>query len=790
MLKNYLKITWRNLLRHKAFSLINIAGLAIGMASSALILLWIQNEVSYDQFHEKKDRLYSVYNRSVFDGKLWCWNTTPKVMAKTLKQDYPQIEEVTRTNDNTFLFTVGDKHLNVPGYFTDPAFLTMFSFPLVSGNPNTALNTIKDIVITHKLAKKLFGNDNAMGKTIKIDSNSYFTVSAVMQDLPNNTQFKFEYLMPWSYLTKIGRDDQGWGNNSIQTWALLKPGVTEAEANRSIVNITRSHSEIKDIDVFLHPASKWRLYSKFDQKGKVSGGRIDTIRIFSMIAAFILIIACINFMNLSTARSEKRAREVGIRKVVGALRSSLISQFLGESILIALIAGAIALVIVQISLSGFNQLTDKQLYIPYSNPWFWLIALSFILFTGLISGSYPALYLSSFRPVSVLKGTFKAANALITPRKLLVVVQFTFAVVLIVCTIIVRQQLQYAQDRETGYKRDNLVYVMMTGNVEKQYALIKNDLLASGAATAVSKTSAPITQGWSDSWDFVWDGKDVSKKIDFNMFNTDGDLVKTMGLKLIAGRDIDVKTYPTDSVAMILNETAVKTMGFKNPIGQIIKRPTDATHFTNWHVIGVVKDFILQSPYEPVKAMIIQGPKSWFNVIHFKLNNAHNTAENLKLAERVFKKYNPDYPFEYNFIDQDYAKKFGDEQRIGTLASLFAGLTIIISCLGLFGLAAYMAQNRIKEIGVRKVLGASVTGVTTLLSKDFLKLVMIGFAIATPIAYFAMHKWLQGYSYRISISIWVFILAALITIIISLITVSFQAVKAALANPVKSLRSE
>lgn len=789
MLKNYLKITWRNLLRHKAFSAINIAGLAIGMASSALILLWIQNEVSYDQFHEKKDRLYSVYNRSVFDGKLWCWNTTPKIMAQTLKQDYPQIEQTCHTTNCNFLFSVGDKHLNVSGNFTTPGFLTMFTFPLVSGNPQTALNTINDLVITEKLAKKLFGDDNAMGKTIKIDSNAYFTVTGVMKDLPNNTLFKFEYLMPWSYLKKIGGDDQGWGNNSVQTWALLKPGVTEAQADRSIVNVTRSHSDIKDISVFLHPASKWHLYSKFDQKGKVAGGRIETVRIFSIIAAFILIIACINFMNLSTARSEKRAREVGIRKVAGALRSSLISQFLGESVLIALIAGIIALVIVQLSLPAFNLLTDKQLFIPYENPYFWLIALSFILFTGFISGSYPALYLSSFKPVNVLKGTFRAANALITPRKLLVVVQFTFAVVLIVCTIIIRQQLKYAQDRDTGYKKDNLVYVMMTGTDEKNYRLIKNDLISSGAATAVTKTSAPVTQGWSDSWDFMWPGKDISKKIDFNIFNTDGDLVKTMGFKLVAGRDIDIRTYPTDSTALILNETAVKTMGFKNPIGQIIKRGVPGS-YTDWHVVGVVKDFILQSPYEPIKAMVIQGPKSWFNVIHFKLNNAHSTTENLKLAEQVFKKYNPEYPFEYNFIDEDYARKFGDERRTGTLASLFAGLTIIISCLGLFGLAAYMAQNRIKEIGVRKVLGASVTGVTALLSKDFLKLVMISFAVATPIAYMAMYKWLLGYTYRISISIWVFVLAALITIVISLVTVSFQAVKAALANPVKSLRSE
>ena len=789
MLKNYLKITWRNLLRHKAFSLINIVGLAIGMASAALILFWVQNELSYDQFHTKKDRLYEVYNRSVFDGKLWCWGTTPRVMAKTLKQDYSQVEEAARTTGCSFLFSIGDKHLNVNGNFTDPGFLTMFTFPLVNGNPKTALNNINDIVITQKLSKKLFGDDNAMGKVIKIDSNAYFTVTGVMKDLPNNTQFQFEYLMPWSYLKKIGGDDTEWGNNSCQTWALLKPNVTEAAADKSIINITRTHSNVKDIDVFFHPASKWRLYSNFDEKGHVSGGRISTVRTFSIIAALILLIACINFMNLSTARSEKRAREVGIRKVAGALRGSLIFQFLGESILISLISGALALLIVQLSMSGFNLLTDKQLFIPYGDPLFWLTALSFILFTGAISGSYPALYLSSFTPVSVLKGTFKAANALITPRKLLVVVQFTFAVVLIICTIIIRQQLQYAQDRDTGYKRDNLVYVMLAGDMEKHYESIKSDLVSSGAATAVSKTSAPITQGWSDSWDFFWAGKDLTKKIDFNVFNTDGNLSKTMGLKIVDGRDIDIKSYPTDSSAILLNETAVKTMGFKNPIGQIVKRG-EAPHFTDLHVVGVIKDFILQSPYEPIKAMIVQGPKSWFNVIHFRLNEVNSTKENLKRAEAVFKKYNSDYPFDYNFADQDYAKKFGDEQRTQTLASLFAGLTIIISCLGLFGLAAYMAQNRVKEIGVRKVLGASVAGVTTLLSKDFLKLVMISFVIASPIAWWAMSKWLEGYNYRISISIWVFVFAALITIVISIITVSFQAIKAAMANPVKSLRSE
>jgi putative ABC transport system permease protein len=784
MFENYLKITWRNLLKNKTFTGINIAGLAVGMASAALILLWVQNEVSYDQFHKNKDRVYQMYNRSFFDGKLICWGTTPKPMMKSLKQDYPQIEQAARISNCNFLFTVGDKHLNIPGYITDPDFLTMFSFPLEKGDAKTALNNMKNIVITEKTAKKLFGNDEAMGKTIKIDSTDYFTVTGVMKDLPNNTRFDFEYLMPYTYYNKLYGEDKNWGNNSVATYAMLKPGVTGAYANSRVKNITRAHSEIKDIDVFMHPATKWRLYSKFEN-GKLVGGRIAIIRLFDIIAGFILLIACINFMNLSTARSEKRAKEVGIRKVVGASKYSLIAQFLGESILIALIAGAVALIIIQLSLPAFNTLTEKHLFIPLTSPVFWLIVLSFILFTGVLSGSYPALYLSSFVPVKVLKGTFKAAHAAFSPRKVLVVTQFTFAIVLIISTIIVKNQLDYAQSRDTGYKKDNLVYTTMSGTVEKNYNLIRNELISSGAATAVTKTSAPMTEGWSDTWDFSWEGKKEGEKLDFNVFNVDGDFTKTMNLKIMQGRDIDAKAYPSDSTAVLLNEAAVKTMGFKHPVGQLIKNGD-----TKLTVVGVVKDFILQSPYEPVKGMVIQGPKAWFNIIHYKLNDKNSTAQNLKLAEAVFKKFNSEYPFEYHFVDDEYSRKFADEQRIGTLASLFAGLTIFISCLGLFGLATYMAQNRIKEIGVRKVLGASVVGVTTMLSKDFLKLVAISFIVASPIAWYLMDKWLQGYSYRINISIWVFAIAAFVTTLISIITVSFQAVKAALTNPVKSLRSE
>jgi ABC-type antimicrobial peptide transport system permease subunit len=784
MFKNFIKIAWRNLLRNKSFSLINISGLAIGMASAALILFWIQNELSYDQFHQNRDRLYQAYNRAVFDGKLWCWGSTPKIMSKTLKQDYSAVEQSCRTTSANFLFTLGDKHLNLEGNFTDPDFLTMFSFPLVAGNPKTALNTINAIVITQKLAKKLFGEQDAMGKVVRIDSVDHFTVTGVMKDLPNNTRFDFEYLMPWSYLKKTGGDDEYWGNNSVQTWVLTKPNVTEDQLNKQVLNITKSHSDQKDQEVFMHPAAKWHLYSKFEN-GKITGGKIESVRLFAVIAAFILLIACINFMNLSTARSEKRAREVGIMKAIGAKKGSIITQFLGESILIAFIAGIIAIVIVQISMSGFNQLTDKQLFVPYGSIYFWLAGLGFVLFTGVIAGSYPAFFLSSFKPVSVLKGSFKKVDAAISPRKILVIVQFTFAIILIICTILIRDQMQYAQNRDLGYKKDNLVYTMMSGSIDKNFKMIRNELVSSGAAVSVTKTNSPVTQRWSDSWGFDWKGKDQSQKIDFIMYNTDGDFVKTMGLQIAAGRDIDVNTYPTDSIAILLNEAAVKVTGFKDPIGQIIKRDNH-----NLVVVGVIKDFIIESPYQPIKAMIIQGPKSWFNVVHYKLNPNNTTAENLKRAEAVFKKYNPEYPFEYHFVDDEYSKKFNDEQKVGTLASLFAGLTIFISCLGLFGLAAYMAQNRQKEISVRKVLGASVSNLTGMLSKEFLMLVLISFAIASPIAWWGMHKWLETYTYRITIQIWVFVIAGLVTVIVALATVSFQSVKAALANPIKSLRNE
>ena len=788
MLTNFFKVAWRNLLRNKGFSFINIAGLAIGMAAAILITLWIQHEMSYDQFHVKKDRIYEAWNKAHFSGKLQCWNTTPKILARTLEKDVPEVERAVRVYwPRNTLFSLGEKRLTAAGNQVDTGFLQMFSFPMLKGNPQTALNDGYSIVLTEKLAKNLFGDEDPMGKILKLDNKDNFTVTGILKDLPNNSRFRFEFLTNWELVKRQGEDDSSWGNNSTRTYVLLKENASMASANDKIKGIKVRYSKDEDPnwEMFIYPSSRWRLYSSFTN-GKEDGGLIDFVKLFGVIALFILLIACINFMNLSTARSEKRAKEVGIRKVVGAQKGSLIGQFIGESIMIACIAGILALGLVQLSLPAFGKLTDKELHLDFANIYFWLSAIGFVVFTGIVAGSYPAFFLSSFKPVKVLKGTFKAAHALVTPRKMLVVLQFTFAIILIICTSIVKQQIDHAQNRETGYDRNNLVYHFLTDELRKSYPLVKNELLSSGVATSVSRTSSPLTQGWSDTWGFEWVGKDPADKTDFDRYVADEELVKTAGFRITRGRDFNLKEFPTDSSGMILNESAVKAMNFKDPIGQIVK--DDGREY---HVVGVINDFILQSPYYPTKPMVIEGcSNDWMNVIHFKLNAANSTADNLKKAEAIFKKYNPEYPFEYKFIDEEYSRKFKAEERTGTLAALFAGLTIFISCLGLFGLATYMAENRIKEIGIRKVLGASIPGITALLSKDFLKLVMISFVIASPVAWWMMDKWLQDYPYHVNIHWYVFAIAGLLSFLISVLTVSYQAIKAAVANPVKSLRTE
>jgi len=789
MFKNYFKTAFRNLWRNKTNSFLNITGLSVGITCAALIFLWMQNEISYDKFHKNKDRLYEVYGLTSLEGKHFAINRTEQPLGPALKQDFPEVEGTSRMAEtNSFLFTADDKRLNgIKGSFVDPSFFQLFSFPLLAGDKNNQLNNVYSIVITEKLAKKLFDNEDTLNKTIKIDSADNFIVTGVLKDLPSNTRFNFEYLLPWAYLKKLGWSNDNWLSNSVTTFVLLKPTADLTAFNNKIKDITKLNTKREDVWThFLHPLNKWHLYSKFEN-GKPVGGRIETIRLFGIIAVFILLIACINFMNLSTANSEKRAKEVGIRKVTGAGKGLLIGQFMAESVLIASFAGIIALLLVQLVLPSFNTLISTELSIPYNSLFFWLSAFGFILFTSLLAGSYPAFYLSSFKPASIFQKKFKKNQGLLSPRKLLVVLQFTFAVILIISTIVVRNQIQYAQNRETGYSPNNLIHVDFAGDIEKNYLLIKQNLINSGIAFSVTKTMSTITQRGTNTWGLRWQGRNPDSDETIALFSTDADLVKTAGLELITGRDIDINKYPTDSFAVILNETAVKTMSFQNPVGQVITQPGENK---SWHVVGVVKDYIMNSPYEKIPPLVIEGPGSWFNTMHIKFNGAHSTAENLAKAEQIFKKFNPAYPFDYKFVDQEYAKEFNNEQRTKTLAALFASLAIFISCLGLFGLSAYLAESRVKEIGVRKVLGASVISVVRLLSVDFVKLVIVSIMIASPVAWFAMNRWLQDYTYRINIGLSIFLVAGSSAIIIALITVSFQAIKAAIANPVKSLRTE
>lgn len=785
MLYNYLKIAVRRLWRNKGFSIINIGGLAIGMTCAILIGLWIQNELSIDRLYPKTDRLYLLHNRGNFNGQPLTWDQTPATIAPVLKKDYAGVADASRFMHQNFLTAVGETHLNTQGAFVDSGFLSMFDFPLVAGNPTRALTGTYNIVLTQTLARRLFGNADAMGKTVRIDSNADFTVTGILKDLPSTTSFKFEYLLPWSFVTRLGWDDPSWGDNYYYTYVLLKPGVTQTSFDHQVKDITRTHSA-QTAEVFTQPMSRLHLYSK-SENGQLVGDKILTVRLFAAIAIIILLIACINFMNLSTAKSQRRAREMGIRKVVGAYRGGLVGQFIGESILIASVAFVIALFLTQTALPAFNQLVSKQLIIDYQNMQYWTFAIGFVLFTGVLAGSYPAFYLSSFRPVIVLKGTFKQPNALVSPRKILVVLQFSFAISLIICTLIVNRQLQYGLNRDAGYDRDRLVYTWAQGDAANHFESIKHDLLSSGAAVAVTRSPGPISRHWNDGDGYSWKGSTKEDAgIDFTDFGADADFVKTMGLTLLEGRDIDINQYPTDSTALLLNQTAANTMRLKNPVGQLVKRGDK-----NFHVVGVVKDFINESPFaKKLAPMMISGPWRTYETIHFRLNPANPTATDLARAEKIFREYNPGYPFDYVFADEAYAMKFKDEQQTDRLSALFALLTIFISCMGLFALATYMAESRIREIGIRKVLGASVTGISALLAKEFVQLVLLAFLIAAPVAWTIMNKWLLDYGYRITIGWDIFAWSGFIALLISVGTVSYQSIRAAIANPVKSLRAE
>ncbi|MFD1167051.1 ABC transporter permease [Sphingobacterium daejeonense] len=786
MIKNYFKIAFRNLKKNKGFTAINIVGLAIGMAAAMLIMLWVSSQLNFDNTYPKSDLIYSVGSMEQSDKGPDVWFSTPKPLYEVVKNDISEVKQSSRFNNaGGFLFTYDDKKIIAKkGAFVDSAFLQIFELPLLKGNPKTALVEPTDIVLTKDYAMTIFGSTDVIGKSIKVDSTEVLKVSAILDEIPSNSRFaEMNFFVPWTWMEKINFSDKNWGNSSVNLFVEVYPDANLDAVQNKFKTITQKHSDLKT-ENFLKQIGDNYLYNDY-KNGIAVGGRIDMVKIFMIIAGFILLIACINFMNLSTAQSERRAKEVGIRKVVGANKSSLISQFLSESILLSIISGLLALVIVFLLLSPYSDLVGRKLSLPISNFYFWLSFIGFILLTGLFAGSYPAFFLSSFQPIKVLKGKFVQFQQKISPRKILVVTQFAIAVIMIISTLVIRKQIDHAQNRDAGFNKENLIYISESGDIKKNIELIKNELLSRGIATSVSRTMSPMTERWSGWNGFSWEGKDPNNIINFNRQSADDKVVETLGLRLISGRDFDLKKYPTDSMSAIINESAAKIMNLENPLGTQFVDGDD-----KYTIIGVIKDFIQESPFRTVTPTVIEGANMWVNTLNIKFNPKLATQDALSKTEQVFKEYNPNYPFDYQFLDEAYAKKFEETQKTGKLATIFAGLTIFISCLGLFGLAAYMAESRTKEIGVRKVLGASIFSVTKMLSKEFIVLISISCLIGFPIAYWAMNKYISDFSYRSEINWEIFVITAVLALLITVLTVSYQSIKAAMANPVDSLREE
>jgi putative ABC transport system permease protein len=792
MIPNYLKIAWRNLLANKTSAFINIGGLALGMAVAILIALWIYDEHSFNRYHKNFNRIARVMRQETWNGETSTSAYNPLPLSGALRASFAG--DIVRTSISTWteehILSVDDKRFNQPGNFMEVDGPEILTLEMTRGK-RTALKEINSIMLSESAAKRLFGDIDPLDKLVKIDNRSVVKVTGVYKDLPYNSEFKdVGFIAPFDlYLsTRPWMAKEDWENNHAQVLAQLSPTADYSKVSEKIKEIKPRNADKKAVSsqtrFLLHPMSKWHLYDQFEQ-GVNTGGRIRFVWMFGIIGVFVLILACINFMNLSTARSEKRAREVGIRKAIGSVRNQLVSQFLTESLLVAGLSFVISLGIVKLVLPWFNKVADKEMDILWGSPLFWSLSMGFVMFTGLIAGSYPALYLSSFQPVKVLKGTFRAGRFAAIPRKVLVVVQFTVSIALIIGTIIVYQQVQYTKSRDVGYNGERLIYLQLkTDDVHTHYDALRNELLTTGAATGVAESYGFLIQNKANFGGFEWKGKDPNFLDNFAIEWVNHEYGKTVGWQFISGRDFS-RALASDSSAYIINESAARYMKLQKPVGEFLRKDGKM-----YKIIGVVKDVISESPYKPVRptlTSILQWPG---NIVAIRLNPHVPVNEALAKVEQLFKKYASNMPFDYEFVDEAYARKFDTEERIGNLSGFFAVLAVLISSLGLFGLAVFMAEQRTKEIGIRKVLGASVASLWQMLSEEFLVLVILSCMIAIPVSYYVLHNWLQNYEYRTQISWWIFLAAGAVALIITLITVSFQAIKAALANPVKSLRSE
>lgn len=788
MLKNYFKTAVRNMMRNKTFSFINILGLALGIACSFFIYLWVRDERSFDNFHLNGDRLYAVIvsDKDKTGAITGSNDNTPGLLADALKKQIPEITgAATVIWENELLFSVGEKVGKEKGRYVGPDFFDMFSFPLLEGNAKTALSSPDNIVISQKVAENYFGKQSPIGKIIRVGDKRNYIVTGVSANVPDNSSLKFDFVLP----IKHGFEDSywmidGWQHYGPATYVTLQKNASVANVNAKLKDfLHRQDQNTTDKVVSLQLFKDRWLYSKFTN-GIPSGGRIEYVRLFSVIAVFILLIACINFMNLATARSVKRAKEVGIKKVVGAVKGALFRQFLLEAIITAFFAVLVAIALVIFLLPSFNQLTDKKIVLSFSDPTLIISLFLITLVTGFIAGSYPAIFLSSLNPINCLKGSLKFKNGDSVFRKGLVVFQFTLSIILIVCTVVVNRQMHYLQTKNLGLDHSNLIYLPIEGDLVKNYENFKNETLSSGNIENISFCGTePTNVGWY-SPGMTWDGKDPNDKNLFAQVEVSYDFLKTMKIDLVEGRDFS-KNFPTDSTNFIINEAAAKYMKMKNPVGASF-----AHGKMKGKIIGLVKDYHIVSLHGPILPLFMNlapEPEEGVAIIR---TLPGKTKQTLATLEAVARKFNPKYPFTYSFVDDELNRMYSNEIVIGQLSNSFAFIAIFISCMGLFGLSMFMAEQRTKEIGIRKVVGASVTRIVALLSKDFLLLVIIAFVIASPIAWWAMNSWLKDFAYKTNIGWMIFAFAGFAALSIAFATLSFQAVKAAMANPVKSLRSE
>jgi len=791
MFKLNLKIALRNLWRNKTSSIINISGLAIGLAACLLLLLYVSYEWYFDKQGKGIDDVYQVMiNFEQADGLVTGTGTsTPNTIGPALRESYPEVKSMSRIDVYGELKLIANKENSFKkrSRFADADILNVFDYDFIAGDKKTALNAPNNVIVTESMARLLFGTSDVLNQSVRFEDKVNLKITGVIKDLPENSSIQFDYLLPWTLYE--GMYDwvkiKEWTNNNWMTLVRLDPGVSPEPINRSIKGLIKMHSPDALSSPFLFPFSRLHLYDDFTN-GKSTGGQIEQLRLFIGLAIGVLLIACINFMNMATAKSEKRGKEVGVKKTIGASRVSLISQFMMESLVLTISSAIMAIVLVEAFLPLFNNLLGIKMGISYSNPYIWIGLIGIVLFTGLTAGSYPALYLSSFSPLQILSKRDKGKGMmLISFRQVLVVVQFTFAVILMIATTVIYKQIQFIKDRPTGYEINDLIEIPQDGELVGRFELLKTRLLKSGAVIAICQLSGSMSESSSNFWGLEWPGSnEVDRHMVFNQLATTYDFVKTTGVTILEGRDFS-KQFASDTAAVMLSLSAVKRMSLVHPIGQIIKYQGQ-----NRTVVGVFKDFIWGSPFRTGAPMVIAFNKEWNGNINIRINPAHASSANMSTIEKIIKEINPAYPVDFGYVDKLYAKKLKSQKILGLLSNIFGGLAIFISCLGLFGLAAFSAEQRTKEIGIRKVLGASASSLMGLLSFSFIKMVLIAIIIAIPVAIYVMNNWLKGFEFHTSVSWTMVVMAATGTIGIALLTVSFQTYRAAKANPVDALKYE